>query len=458
MADVRPFSGLRFDPRRVDVSATVCPPFDVISPAAQQGYHARDPHNVVRVELGLGPADPLAPNNRYEAAATALRDWQRAGVLFREPAPALYLHEQRFEVGGRGFTRRGLIVAGRLHDWSEGQVLPHEGTRSGPKQDRLALLRATHTNVSPLWLLYDDSDRAVSQAVRQAWSDEPVAAASTEGEQHTLRAISDPAIIRSVVQAFATRPLYIADGHHRYETAQIYRDQQRAAPGNAGGRKEPDAGYEFAMMLVTALDDPGVVVLPTHRLVRRLDQTAPEVRAALEQWLVLTPLDLPTGDDVMVGAAMEEALARAGQSHGHAFGLLESDGAWLLTPRSDVSWQDLLPKGHSEAWQQLDVSVLDAIAIRHVCGIHAEGEASQSDATSHAPSDRLAYVSDFAGAVTAVRSGEAQQAFFLNPTRVDQVCAVAGAGDRMPPKSTYFYPKPVTGLVLHPLDGTRLIP
>src|SRR5688572_17221060 len=157
MADVRPFRGLRFDPRRVEVGGVLCPPFDVMSPAEQEAYHARDPHNVVRVELGLGPADPHVPGNRYDGAAAALQTWESEGVLTREAAPALYLHEQRFTRGGKSYVRRGVIVAGRLHPWDEGQVLPHEGTRQGPKQDRLALMRATNTNVSPLWLLYDDS-------------------------------------------------------------------------------------------------------------------------------------------------------------------------------------------------------------------------------------------------------------------------------------------------------------
>lgn len=458
MADVRPFRGLRFDPRRVDVSATVCPPYDVITPEEQQAYHARDSHNIIRVELGLGPADPDAPGNRYAAAAEVLRSWQREGILIQEQSPVLYLLEQRFALGGRQLTRRGLVVAGRLHDWSEGQVLPHEGTRSGPKKDRLALLQATNTNVSPLWLLYEDADSSVANALGEAWSRQPIAEAETDGQHHTLRTVTDPTVIRAVVEAFATRPLYIADGHHRYETAQIYGDQRRTEEGNAGGRAVPDAGYEFAMMLVMALDDPGLVVLPTHRLVRGLDRSPAEVRAALAEWMTLTPLSLPAGDDAAAGNAIDAALRRAGESNQHAFGLLDREGAWLLTPRAAAEWQQLLPEGHSEAWQGLDVSVLDAVVIRHVCGIQAEGESSRADATSHAPSDRLAYVSDFPGAVTAIRRAEADQAFFLNATRVEQVCAVADARDRMPPKSTFFYPKPVTGLVMHPLDGTRTLP
>jgi uncharacterized protein (DUF1015 family) len=450
MADVRPFRGLRFDPKRVAVDQCVCPPYDVIPPDEQRAYHERDPHNVIRVELGLGPADPNAPGNRYAAAAEALETWQREGVLVREAQPAIYLHEHRFTLGGAPRVRRGLIVAGRLHQWGEGQVLPHEGTRQGPKQDRLALMRATDCNVSPLWLLYDDPGGEVRAALDAAWQAPPVLGAEVGGETHTLRAMTGDAAVRRVVDVFKNRPLYIADGHHRYETAQHYRDERRAA-----GSTDPEAGHEFAMLLLVALDDPGLVVLPTHRLVRALERTPDQVRADLSRWLTLTPLPPPTGDDAAAGSLLEATLSAA---PAHSFGLVDPDGAWLLTPRFDLEWSRLLPEDHSEAWRDLDVAILDAIAIREVCGISAEGESSHADATSHAPSDRLAYVSDFGGAVGAVRQGEAQAAFLLNPTRVEQVCAVADARDRMPPESTYFWPKPVTGLVMHSLDGRRDLP
>ena len=405
---------------------------------------------MVRVELGLGPADPHVPGNRYDCAAAALRAWEAEGVLRREQVPALYLHEQCFSRGGRSYARRGVIVAGRLHPWDEGHVLPHEGTRQGPKQDRLALMRATNANVSPLWLLYDDAGGTVGAALSSAWAGPPAIDAECDGEAHSVRVVTNPSVIRAVVAAFASRPLYIADGHHRYETAQHYRDERRSA---GGGEHDPDAGHEFAMMLLVPLDDPGLVVLPTHRLVRGLELSGSALREALGRWLTVEPFPM-SGDDRARGAALE---ARLEAEADHVFGLVDGEGAWLLRPRDDREWRRLLPDGHSDAWRGLDVSVLDAIAIREVCGIRAEGEAARSDATSHAPSDRLAYVSDFPGAVRAVQAGEAQAAFLLKGTRVEQVCAVAEARDRMPPKSTFFWPKPMTGLVMHPLDGTRAL-
>ncbi len=474
MADVRPFPGLRFDPAQVDLGAAVCPPFDVISPAEQRAYHARDPHNIVRVELGMGPADPDAPGNRYAAAAAALAAWRREGTLRPDATPAFYLYEHAFQHQHRTVVRRGLFVAGRLHEPSATGVLPHEDTRKGPITDRLALLRATATNVSPLWLLYEDADKSVARSLERGW-DAPVAAvAEGEGERHSLRVVDDPRTLRAVVAAFAARPLYIADGHHRYKTAQVYRDERRGT--SSGGRNgqpdgQPDAGYEFALMLLVPLDDPGLMVLPTHRLVRHSGRPLEDVRRALAQWLTLEPLPPPGGGTDATATALTRVLDAAGVA-GHAFVLLEREGAWLLRLREDVDWRSHLPAGHGAAWQGLDVAVLDALAIRGACGIRAEAESAGAGEASHTPPspdltprlptagspDRLAYVSQAVDAVEAIRRGEADQAYLLNPTRVEQVCAVAAAGDRMPPKSTFFYPKPVTGLVLHSLEGTRPAP
>ncbi|HEX2515458.1 MAG TPA: DUF1015 domain-containing protein, partial [Chloroflexota bacterium] len=363
MADVRPFRGWRFDPSRVDVGAVLCPPYDVISPQEQRAYHERDPHNVVRVELGLGPTDPEAPGNRYLGAARALADWRAAGALIQEPRPALYLYEQQFQVGGKTARRRGLLAAGRLHDPSPTGVLPHEDTRKGPIADRLALLRATATNVSPLWLLYEDGDGRVGEALGSSWEGDPVAVATADGETHRLWVVDDPETLRAVGSAFATRPLYIADGHHRYKTAQVYRDERRQKHG--GG--DPDGGQEFALMLLVPLDDPGLTVLPTHRLVRLGGRPPAEVRAALEETMTLEPLVLPEGDAGAVAELLTARLSAAGGSGagaGHAFVLLEHEGAWLLRPRSGGHWRERLPEGHGADWQGLDVAVLDALVIR----------------------------------------------------------------------------------------------
>ena len=456
MADVRPFRGVRFDPSRVNLDAVLCPPFDVISPAEQQAYHQRDPHNVIRLELGQGNPDPVAPDNWYAGAAATLQRWVADGTLIQEDTPALYLYEHSFTRGGRDWTRRGVLVAGRLHDWQDGVVLPHEDVRKGPIQSRLALLQAAHTNVSPLWLVYDDAGHAVAQVLEAAWAAEPAGVAHAADETHVLRVVRDAGTLRTVADAFAALRLYVADGHHRYHTAQLFRDEQRRRAQEAGQSPDPDAAYEFALMMLVPLDDPGMVLLPTHRLVRGLDAPLAEVRRRLSRWFTLTPLDLPA-DAQAAGSAIEQTLVEAGRDE-HVFALVEAGGAWLLRLRVDSGWEQVLPAERSAAWRGLDVVVLDTLAIRDVCGIRAEAEAAHADATSHGAADRLTYVSDFADAVRAVRAGEAQQGYFLNPTRIEQVCAVADAGDRMPPTSTCFAPQPLTGLVMHCLDGRRTRP
>src|SRR5581483_1505107 len=247
--------------------------------------------------------------------------------------------------------------------------------------------------------------------------------------------------------------------------------EQRRATLARGESLDPEAGYEFALMLLVALDDPGLVILPNHRLVRRLGRSPLALRHDLERWFVLRPIELPAsgpagipaaGDsDEAIGQAIEQALAHApapdaaGDGAAHRFGFYDGTAAWLPWPRADVDWRAGLPPDHTAAWKELDVAILDALVIRDVCGIRAEAEAAHAGATSHAAEDRLAYVASAAEAVRAVRHGEAEAAFLLRATRLDQLCAVALAGDRMPPKSTFLVPKPVTGLVLHPLDGRR---
>ena len=438
MADVRGFRGLRFDGNRVDISAVTCPPYDVISPDAQAAYHARDPRNVVRVELGTGPSDSTVTPNRYTDAATALDTWQAEGVLVRESSPAVYLHEHEFVLDGVRRTRRGIMVAGRLHDWSEGAVRPHEHTRAGPKVDRLALLDATATNTSPLWLIYSDEDGAVATALATAWSRPPDVVTSSDGEVHRLVVVTDPTTVGAVQVAFATRPTYIADGHHRYETAARYRDVRRARIGSANR----DAPYEFAMWLLVDASDPGLIVRPYHRVLRSTGVSIEAALAVLRADADVRSIDPSSGVEGAM-AALDEGVPDV-----PACVLWAHGQAWRVAPLPGGAWQSRLPGGHSAAWLSLDVVAIDSLVIREAFGIEASAEESGSSQEV----TRLAYTPDASEAVRQVESGEAEVVVLVRPVRVAQVCAVADAGDRMPPKSTYFHPKPVTGLVLNPLD------
>ena len=438
MTDVRAFRGLRFSVDHVDVGLVTCPPYDVIAPDAQAAYHARDPRNVVRVELGAGSTDPRDAPNRYTDAAAALANWEAEGVLVREASPAIYLHEHEFDLDGVRRVRRGIFVAGRLHDWSEGVVRPHEHTRAGPKADRLALLEATATNTSPLWLVYHDEDGAVAAALAASWMRKPDIVADADGDTHRLTVVTDAGTLGAVRAAFAKRPTYVADGHHRYETSARYRDDRRVRDG----RGDPDAPYEYALWLLVDAADPGLVVRPYHRVISSTGVSIDEAIGALHADAEVRLLDTADG----VSSALSALDERGGS--GPACVLWSKGKVWLVAPSPDGAWRSRLSADHPEAWLSLDVVAIDSLVVREAFGIVASAE--ESGASREVTS--LRYSPEAFEAVRQVEAGEADVAVLVRPVRVAQVCAVADAGDRMPPKSTYFYPKPVTGLVLNPLD------
>ena len=448
MTDIRAFRGLRYDPARVEPQDVICPPYDIIGPDAQAEYHARSPFNIIRVELGLGSTDPRVLPNRYADAATCLADWTSQGVLRREGAPAVYLHAQTFRLDGAHVTRRGLIVACRLHDWAQNIVRPHEHTRAGPKRDRLALLEATGTNTSPLWLVYHDEDGGVARAVADAWSGADAALVDDGDEIHQVVPVTDPFQIGRIRQAFASRPVYIADGHHRYETAIHYRDACRQAVRDRGEVPDPDAGYEFAMVLFVDSRDPGLVIRPYHRVIGATGKDLRSVLGHLADMCNIYPLSVSGNGDAKDLGAIEQALGDTTSTDDHPCVLYTRQGAWKVSPRWDVAWKETLPGGHSDAWQGLDVVSVDWLIVQGGFGI----EASHEEAGHPGEVPRLRYSPDAIEAIGLVARGEAEVAILVRPTEVGQVCAVADAGDRMPPKSTYFYPKPTTGLVLNRLD------
>lgn len=447
MTDIRAFRGLRYDPARVEPRDVICPPYDIIGRDAQARYHARNPFNIIRVELGLGSTDPGVLSNRYHDAARCLAEWTAQGVLHLEESPAIYLHAQTFGVHGSRVTRRGLVVACRLHDWDQNIVRPHEHTRAGPKRDRLALLQATGTNTSPLWLVYHD-DGAVSGAITQAWSGADAVLVEDGEEVHQIVPLTDPVQIGRIRQAFASRPVYVADGHHRYETAIHYRDACREAVRARGEVPDPNAGYEFAMMLLVDSRDPGLVILPYHRVIGATGKDVGSVLHHLEGTCTIHPLSVSGKGDTGDLLAIEQALGDATSTEEHPCVLYSRSGAWRVSPRPDAGWKAALPEGHSDAWQDLDVVSVDWLIVQGGFGI----EASHEEAGHPGEVPRLRYTPDAGEAIGLVCRGEAEVAILVRPTRVSQVCAVADAGDRMPPKSTYFFPKPTTGLVLNKLD------
>lgn len=432
MADIRPFAGIQYAPELgPHLAALVTPPYDVISPEAQVAYYDRHPNNIIRLELGLDEPGDDTLNNRYTRAAATFADWRLRGVMRQDARPAMYLYRQRFQRGGKDYWRASLLARVRLEPWEAGVVLPHEKTMAKPKSDRLKLLRACAANLSPIMALYQDEQETLQQLFKALNEFSPEVDFTDEaGEDHWLLPITDEAHIRTIQDFFVEQRLYIADGHHRYETALAYRDELREM------RKDlhPEDAANFVLMSLSAFEDPGVVILPTHRLVKGV--AAERVRGLAES---LKPFFTVEALPASVSATQAlEALSAEGDA---AFVLVMAEQTFRLQARPDVA-QRMAATGRSSAWQALDVAILQTLALEEGLGLDAEAMTG---------GDFLTYLRDADAAVAAVQQGKAQLAALVRSTRVEQLRDVAAAGDRMPQKSTYFYPKLITGLVINPL-------
>ncbi len=433
MADVRPFSGIHYAPAlRSQLAELVTPPYDVISLVDQATYYERHPYNIIRLELGRDEPGDDTLNNRYTRAAATFAEWRMHGVLRQRGLPAMYLYRQRFHIGGKEYWRTSLLARVRLEPWEAGVVLPHEQTMAKPKADRLKLLRACAANLSPIMALFQDERDELHQLFKALNEFPPeVNFIDHTGEEHWLLPITDEAHLRAIRGFFADRRIYIADGHHRYETALAYRDEIR------GMRKElhPDDAANFVLMALVAFEDPGLVILPTHRLVKGLPaERIGQLPETLKRYFSLEslPVDLP----------VEHMLAMLASDDGMAAFLLRTPEQTLrLRARPEIS-QRMAVAGLSSAWRELDVAILQTLVMEEALGL---------DADAVTRGDFVSYTRDAEAAVSAVRNGTAQLAALLRPTRVEQLRDVAMAGERMPQKSTYFYPKLITGLVINPL-------
>ncbi len=433
IVEIAPFRGLRYDPSRVDPDAVIAPPYDVVGEDDVAALHARSPHNIAHVEA------PRGDDGRFEEAAEALRSWEAEGVLLRDSAPVLYAYEQRTRLEGDDGprrVRRGYFARLRLSPFEDGEVLPHERTMAGPKAERLALLQATRTNVSPILVISSgDTDTASALLAETAAREPAFAATDGRGDEHRLWVIDDPSEIAGLVEAPAAAPVLIADGHHRYETAL----------GHLEDRDEE--GRRWMLACLVPENDAGLDILPTHRLVPDVD-LAGDLIERLEELYVVEPLasrvsDAATPTDS--GAAMRLwAQVQAEASQPGTFGLigLPGGGLHLLRPRSAEAIDAQLPADWSEASRSLDVQILNQAILEPLLGIDA----------AELRAGRVQFSEDAGHAWEWVRGGANRLAFLVNPPRIDQVIAVAGSGDVLPQKATYFYPKLATGMVLNRLD------
>ena len=433
MADIRPFAALRYNLQRVSASQVVTQPYDKITPAMQEKYYAASPYNLVRIILGRREAADNTVENVYTRAAAHGQKWRQDGILAQDSAPSIYSYSQTFTApSGKQFERRGFIALGRVEDYSARVVYRHEQTLAKPKADRLDLLRTTRTHYEQLFLLYEDSGE-VDAALASAHKATPTIDVTDEyGVVHRVWQVSDPGVIASVQQNMRDKKLVIADGHHRYETALNFRNECRTA---AGSRNE-EAPYEFVMMTFVNMNDPGLLVLPTHRVVHSLESFSVEEFVDSARGLFEVK-EVDPGIDAQQANSLLEKEGRAGT----ALLAVTASRAFLLHLPKPAGSKFLA--GFSTRQQSLDVVQL------HKCLL--EGVLKRSE-ESIRNQQNLSYLRDAGEAIHQVRDGAANVAFLMNPCPVQKVRDVAFAGEVMPQKSTDFYPKLLSGLTAYALD------
>lgn len=439
MSEVTPFCGLHYNNKHItDLSSVISPPYDIISPEAQQSYYNRSPYNIVRLELGEKLPSDSVEDNRYTRAVKTLHNWLTQGVLFQKKEPAFYLMESKFLFRKKIKKRWDLFARVRIEDWNTGIIRPHEKTMEQYKSDRFQLLKSCRVNFSPVLgvVPHDENNRLLSFYTEFSKRSPVLQVTDDSGVDYSVWEITEEAHLSLISAIFSKKPIYIADGHHRYETALHYKKERSRENNNCNGNE----AYNFVMMSLMEEADPGLLVLPFHRLVKSTiarSEIAEKI-AALFHIEVIPPLDnLDASALNWLNILDEQGKERT------AIGLfgLEGQSLYLLRPRDRLALEQKMPVNHTGAWKKLDVSLLHCIILRDILGIDTEINNTEN----------IEYIRDASAAINSVIKGEFQFVFLLNPVSFSSVMAVADAGDRMPPKSTYFYPKPPTGIIMNPL-------
>jgi uncharacterized protein (DUF1015 family) len=434
LADIRPFRGVHYNSSLVkDLADVICPPYDIISPQMQQElYHCSD-YNFVRIEFGRELPQDSNSDNRYTRAATTLKKWLEQGILKVDDKPSLYIDNHRFIHQGKTYHRRNLNCLVKLEEWNKMIVRPHEGTLSRPKSDRLNLLWALQANTSAIMALYEDQDQKVKSQLNKCTRARPTFNIKVgEGESHQVWAVTDTIINGKIGDYLAGQPLYIADGHHRYESALNYRRERRSSSPSPAA-EEP---YDFVLMSLVDIDDPGLIILPAHRLVRGMLPSAIEsLKARLETCFSVEELGLDKTDPLsQINGLLSE---NKDEVKLLLYGW-KKEKLILLTLRDFAMVRPMMPYFHSDIYQKLDVSIVDHVILEELLGL-----------THEMAGVFLDYANDALEAIRRIREQEYQLAFIVNPVKPGIIKAIADSGDRMPRKSTYFFPKVPAGLVFY---------
>jgi uncharacterized protein (DUF1015 family) len=440
MSQILPFHGTLYDTDAVgSIEKLVAPPYDIIDAAGQQALHDRHPQNIIRLELGLDRAGDNATDNRYTRAGIALREWMKSGALKRDREPAIYYHTIEYRppssgVGAPTKLLRGFLTVVKLEALDSGHIYPHENTRAAAKTDRLNLIEACRANFSPIWSLYSDPQGAIIGLLETATKGTQARYDFQDdaGCRERLWAVTDPAILNQIVDQMRSKPLFIADGHHRYETALNYQKLRRQQAGSPAGLQP----YDGVLMLLAPLEDPGLTVLPTHRVTTTPLPPYDRIKALLGDAFEFQEFSYTSETKDGVRAQFLDALRTNGRT-APVFGIaLKGDSRYLTLTLKPAH----RPPPQASPRTKLDVSLLQQLIVAKLCPTQEEQEA-------------ILYTKDDHEALNWAAQGIGTGALLLNATKVGEIQAVATAGERMPHKSTYFYPKPLTGLVINVMEG-----
>ncbi|MFC1946817.1 DUF1015 domain-containing protein [Chloroflexota bacterium] len=436
MAEIQPFRGVHYNESHItDWSEVICPPYDVISLQEQQELYLKHEYNYIRIESGRELPQDTATDNKYTRSAALFHQWLEEGVLRTDDTPSLYLHDHYFSRRNRQYKRRSLISRVRLEEWDKMVVRPHEGTLTEPRGDRLSLLFAMQANTSPILAMYADNGIQITSMLGNQAQQQPLVRVKMDNdERHDMWVISDIPVIEKIKNIIANRPLYIADGHHRYESALAYRQEQQVYSGSDSGNE----AFNYVMMSLVEFSDPGLMILAPHRLVRGLPKSNIEgLYGKLKAFFSIEEIDLKHPE---VWVRIEDILAHTSIPRIVLFGI-NQESLFILTLNNREEVSKMMPYFHSDIYKNLDVSIVDHIILENLLALSNEKE-----------KESLAFSYDMHDAVEKVRNQEYQLALLLSPVRPEMIKAIADAGDKMPRKSTYFYPKSPSGLVINRLD------
>jgi len=441
MATIIPFRGVQFDLAKAGAIADlVCPPYDIISREQQQALYRKSPHNVIRLEYGLESPGDTETDNRYTRAAALLDEWFKTGIVKQDSQPAFYIYEMDFGSGRKHRKLRGFICMVRIEDYDSGIVKPHETTLSGPKTDRLNLLRSCKAGFSQIYSLVSDATGKIGAILGSVTRQPDLEVKAEDGVVHRVWTLSDTHELDTIVRDIEDKPIFIADGHHRYDTALNYRNERRKSVGSFTGEE----GFNFVPMFLARIEDPELVILPAHRALFNLTDFHPKrFEEDLNKFFNIERIDFTKKSEHADRKTVLDTMAHRAD-HGHTFGMRirGEHSYYLLTLRNEADMDAIIPD-RSPAYRRLDVSILHHLIIDRLLGIKME---------THKLGLNIEYIKEADNAVNRVADGTAEVIFLMNPTKVAEVRDVATAGERMPQKATYFYPKLLSGLVVSKIE------